>query len=321
MKGRRMALCGREKGYAKKFAEFANSRKDSLFAVHGFTDWDELTAYTKEHPVDILLLSEEYRIQISEDKGLGRVILLTEEEYREDDGYPAIYKFQPCTQILRQVLDIYAEQAPQALGMALRKEGMKRLGIYSPVGRTGKTGFALALGKEVAKRRRTLYLNMEEYSGFAALYPYEDGWTLSELMYFLKQGKKAFACKLEGVIQQIGDLDYIPPLRSPVELRHISREDWEALLDALERESRYEVVILDLSGMVNGLFEILDQCDVIYMPVEEDETARAKLSQYEETLGLLDLEHIMKRTKKLHVSREEGPEALGREESRRWIGL
>ena len=56
---------------------------------------------------------------------------------------------------------------------------------------------------------------MEEYSGFAALYPYEDGWTLSELMYFLKQGKKAFACKLEGVIQQIGDLDYIPPLRSP----------------------------------------------------------------------------------------------------------
>ena len=94
MKGRRMAVCGREKGYAKKFAEFANSRKDSLFAVHGFTDWDELTAYTKEHPVDILLLSEEYRIQISEDKGLGRVILLTEEEYREDDGYPAIYKFQ-----------------------------------------------------------------------------------------------------------------------------------------------------------------------------------------------------------------------------------
>ena len=53
MKGRRMAVCGREKGYAKKFAEFANSRKDSLFAVHGFTDWDELTAYTKEHPVII----------------------------------------------------------------------------------------------------------------------------------------------------------------------------------------------------------------------------------------------------------------------------
>ena len=320
MKGRQMAVCGREKGYAKKFAEFANSRKDSLFAVHGFTDWDELTAYTKEHPVDILLLSEEYRIQISEDKGLGRVILLTEEEYREDDGYPAIYKFQPCTQILRQVLDIYAEQAPQALGMALRKEGMKRLGIYSPVGRTGKTGFALALGKEVAKRRRTLYLNMEEYSGFAALYPYEDGWTLSELMYFLKQGKKAFACKLEGVIQQIGDLDYIPPLRSPVELRHISREDWEALLDALERESRYEVAVLDLSGAVNGLFELLERCDFIYTHTEEDETARAKLAQYEDTLKLLSLEQVLERTKKLPSADPSSAEFLAKTESRRWSG-
>ena len=320
MKGRQMAVCGREKGYAKKFAEFANSRKDSLFAVHGFTDWDELTAYTKEHPVDILLLSEEYRIQISEDKGLGRVILLTEEEYREDDGYPAIYKFQPCTQILRQVLDIYAEQAPQALGMALRKEGMKRLGIYSPVGRTGKTGFALALGKEVAKRRRTLYLNMEEYSGFAALYPYEDGWTLSELMYFLKQGKKAFACKLEGVIQQIGDLDYIPPLRSPVELRHISREGWGAWVGAVGRGSGYGGVILDLSGMVDGLFELLEECDCVYTPVEEDETARAKVSQYEDTLGLLELEHIMERTKKLCLSGGGGIEFLAKAESRRWSG-
>ena len=46
---------------------------------------------------------------------------------------------------------------------------MKRIAVYSPVGRTGKTGFALALGKEIAKKRRTLYLNLEEYSGFAGI--------------------------------------------------------------------------------------------------------------------------------------------------------
>ena len=320
MKERQIAVCGGERDYTRRFAEFANSREDSLFAVHGFTDCHELMAYTKEHSVDILLLSEEFLEQLPEQTA-GKVILLSEKEYREENGYPAVYKYQSCSQILRQALNLYAEHAQEPEGTALRAEAMKKVGIYSPIGRTGKTGFALGFGKETAKKHRTLYLNMEEYSGFTALYPYGDGWTLSELMYFLKQGKKAFACKLESVIQRMGGLDYIPPLRSPMELRTVGREDWEALLQALERESRYEVVILDLSGMVNGLFEILDQCDVIYMPVEEDETARAKLSQYEETLGLLDLEHIMKRTKKLRVSREEGPEALGREESRRWIGL
>ena len=321
MKGKQIAVCSKERDYARRFAEFANSKKDPLFAVHGFTDCGELTAYTKEHPIDILLLSEECQGQLPGDENLGKVILLSEKEYQEEGTYPAIYKFQSCSQVLRLAMDLYAEQAQETLGLALRAERIKRIGLYSPIGRTGKTSFALALGKEIAKRRRTLYLNMEEYSGFSALYPYGDGWTLSELMYFLKQGKKAFACKLEGVIQQIGGLDYIPPLRSSVELRHIGKQDWKALLDALERESRYEIVILDLSGMVNGLFEILDDCDLIYMLTEEDETARAKVAQYEDTLSLLDLEHIMERTQKLSMSGGGGIEFLAKAESRRWIGI
>lgn len=318
MKERQIAVCGAEADYAMRFAEFANSHRESLFAVHGFTDCRELTAYTKEHPVDILLLSEECLEQLSVNRNFGKVILLSEAEYRENGSYPAVYKFQSCSQILRQALNLYAEQSSEALGISLRAERMKRIGIYSPVGRTGKTGFALALGKELAKRKRTLYLNMEEYSGFHALYPYGDEWTLSELMYFLKQGKKAFACKLETVIQRMGNLDYIPPLRSPVEMRHVSREDWETLLTALEGQSRYEVAVLDLSGAVNGLFEILDQCDFIYMPTEEDETARAKLAQYEDTLSLLSLAHVMDRTKKLQLPAGPGLEALVKTEGRRW---
>ena len=138
-------------------------------------------------------------------------------------------------------------------------------------------------------------------------------------MYFLKQGKKAFACKLESVIQQLGALDYIPPLRSPVELRHISLEDWEALLEALERESRYEVLILDLSGMVNGLFELLERCDFIYTPTEEDEMARAKMAQYEDTMKLLSLEQVLERTKKLPAAHTSSADFLTKTKSRRWI--
>lgn len=318
MKGRQIAVCSRERDYARRFAEYANRRKDSLFAVHGFTDCGELAAYTKEHPVDILLLAEELSGEIPAQGEFGKIILLSEEEYQRDDRYPAIYMFQSCAQVLRQALDCYAEQAPAAIGVALRTNRMRRIGVYSPVGRTGKTGFALGLGKELAKKRRTLYLNMEEYSGFETMYPYGDGWTLSELMYFLKQGKKAFACKLEGVIQQMGSLDYIPPLRSPVELRHISSADWQSLLEAIERESRYEAVILDMGGVLDGLFELLEQCDWIYTPTETDEAAKAKLGQYEDTLRLLDMEYILDRTKIIQLTGYEGLELLARAEGKRW---
>ncbi len=321
MKGRRIAVCSEEEGYAESFAKFANSEREPLFAVHGFTDCEELTAYTKEHPVDILLLSEECLDRFFANENLGKVILLSEREYRKEEKYPAIYKFQPCSRILRQAMNFYAEQEPKPIGKTLRSGRMKRIGVYSPVGRIGKTGFALALGREIAKKRRTLYLNMEEYSGFTDIYPCDGEWTLSELMYFLKQGKSAFACKLEGVIQHLGSLDYIPPLRSPVELRHIGRQDWERLLEAVERESRYEVVILDLSGAVNGLFEILEDCDGIYTPVAEDEMAKAKLTQYEDTLSLMKLEGIVERTQRLSLSGKESPEFLAKVESGRWTKI
>lgn len=235
--------------------------------------------------------------------------------------FPVIYKFQSCALILRQVLDFYAERAPAGRGKALRTEKMKLIGVYSPIGRAGKTTFALALGKELAKRKRTLYLNLEEYSGFETLYPYADGWTLSELMYFLKQGKNAFACKLESIVQEMGGLHYVPPLKSPVELRHICLEDWERLLEALGRETGYERILLDLSGAVNGIFELLDRCDGIYTPICRDETGRAKLSQYEDTLKLLEMEEILKKTKQFLLP---GPgaelEELVRAEGRSWSG-
>ena len=125
-------------------------------------------------------------------------------------------------------------------------------------------------------------------------------------MYFLKQGKKAFACKLEGMTQKIDGVDCILQVRSPVELRSIRQEDWEQLLDVLEKESRCEAVILDLGGTVNGLFELLDACDWIYTPTNQEETAKAKFGQYEDTLKILELDEIMKRTTVLEASGKGG---------------
>ena len=319
MKRKQMAVYDREPDYTCRFAEYVNQRKEPLFLVHGFTDREELGNFVQENPVDILLTTPDTLEDVSQKENLGQVILLSDSEYPEEEpGYPMIYKYQSCERILRKVLDVYAEQARIAVGHALRLEDMTLIGVYSPIGRTGKTSFALAFGRELSKRRKTLYINMEEYSGFHILYPNGDGWTLSELMYFLKQGKRTFVWKLEGMVRQIGGLDYIPPLKSPRELRQVDLEDWEALLEALGRETNYEFVILDLDGLVNGLFELMERCEKIYMPVSQDEIAGAKLLQYEESLKLLDLEEILEKTKKIQISMGGDLEALARTEGEVW---
>ncbi len=322
MKRKQIAVCDREQDYTLRFTEYANRRRDPVFTVHGFTSCGELADYAKEHPVDILLISEGLSGEVKDRTPFGRIFYLSENEYPDKEAdRPRIYKFQSCPQVMREVLSCYAEETPAGPCAALRQGEMKLIGVYSPVGRIGKTSFALALGRELSKQKRTLYLNLEEYSGFSVLYPYGDGWTLSELMYFLKQGKNAFACKLESVVRQMGSLDYIPPLKSPVELRHISRKDWERLLEALGRESRYEMVILDMSGAVDGLFELLGHCDGIYTPIREDEVSGAKLCQYEETLRLLDLEEVLDKTKKFWMFQEKDLETFIQAEGRRWLDL
>jgi len=315
-----MAICSRERGYVQRFAEYANRCQASLLTVHGFTDSGEFSAYAKEHPVDILLLSEELAGELPKEKEYGNIILLSGDEYQASSQteYPVIYQYQSCPRILRQAVEICSAQIAVVPGRVLRAEKMKRIGIYSPIGRIGKTGFALALGKEIAKKKRTLYLNLEEYSGFADLYPAVGDWTLSELMYFMKQKKPAVGWKLDGMICTLGELDYIPPLRSPVEYENIKREDWKALMDLLEKESRYEVVILDLSGAVDGWYELLEECSGVYTPVETDETAAAKLRQYEETLKLMEREQILENSKRLELSAYDGLELLVKAEGKRW---
>lgn len=319
MRRKQIAVCDREASYTCRFTEYANQRKETLFSVHGFTEFSELADFVKQNDVDISLLSLEFAGEAAKNGRLGQVVYLSEEEYleRQPPG-PTLYKFQSCDEILRRILDLYAEQAPPGLGQVLRQEKMRLIGIYSPIRRTGGTSFALALGKELSKQRKTLYLNLEEYSGFQSLYPGGEGRSLSELLYFVKQEKGAFACKLAGMTRQLGGLDYISPLRSPVEFRQISREDWQRLLEILGRETGYETVILDLGESVAGLFELLEQCTLVYTPIEEDETARAKLFQYEETLRLLDFEDVLEKTKKLALPRGEELAALVREEGRLW---
>lgn len=320
MKRRQIAVCDGDLEYTIRFAEYANQQKNSLFLVHGFGSCETLLDYVKEHPVDILLLGAELAEEVLKKEQFAQVFLLVEEEYqREKPACPVILKYQSCRRILNRVLDTYADGSPGGFGTFWQAEKTKRIGIYSPVGRLGKTSFALAFGQALAKQKKTLYLNLEEYSGFETLYPYGDGWTLSELMYFLKQGKNAFTCKLQGMIQQIGGLDYIPPLKSPVELRHIGLEDWELLFGMLEKESPYEIILLDLSGAVHGLYEILERCDGIYTPISREDTAQAKLNQYEQMLKLLELEGILEKTQMFELLKGEELETFIRQEETRWI--
>lgn len=316
MKTRQILICDPDERYVLQFLNYVN-RKNTLFTARGFCNREELEASLEAGEEQrIILLSERFGRGACEVLSGKEVILLTEEPWQQEQN-KAVYKYQSGRKLLSQLFRLCAETDEEEKQVVIRPERMKCIAVYSPVGRCGKTDFSLALGKELSRKKRTLYLNLEACSGFQALYGDSEE-TLSELLYYLNQGKAAFPVKLESVVQKAGSLEYVPPFRVPGELCRIPGEEWKKLVKALERESRYEFLVLDPDSSVDGLAELLERCDMVYMPVKEDERAKAKILQYEKTLEALGLEHIREREERLCFGSYEELEAAAIACAERW---
>ena len=50
---------------------------------------------------------------------------------------------------------------------------------------------------------------------------------LSDLLYFVRQENGNLIYKMNSMVQTINNLDFIPPVRTPEDIRGTAWEDWE----------------------------------------------------------------------------------------------
>ena len=138
----------------------------------------------------------------------------------------------------------------------LEKKKMEVIGVYSPVGRTMKTTFALTLGQILAKKRACLYLNLEACSGFEYLLERSFDQTLGDLLYYQRLGSEQLITKMGSIVQSVNNLDYLPPVLSMEDIQSTTAQEWISLLQQIIDYSNYDVVILDLSDSVSQLYKV-----------------------------------------------------------------
>lgn len=215
---------------------------------------------------------------------------------------PCIYKYQAASKILQEIAVLMREPAKQKKE---KKTGQKKavqtkteglIGVYSPVHRIGKTGFALKLGEQLGEEQPVLYLNMEEYAGIDHYLPMKESGNLSDLLYYARQEDSLFGLRIGKLVAQRGSLDYICPMPVIRDLRQVRTEEWLELLEKIRNHTIYRTVILDLGDSIQGLFEILKCCDRIYSPVLNEAGAREKMAQYVDNVKRLGYEEILEHT-------------------------
>ena len=106
---------------------------------------------------------------------------------------------------------------------------------------------------------------------------------------------------MNSMIQTINNLDYVPPVQMPADIRTTAWQDWERLFQMLILDSSYEVIVLDIGCGIDENFQLLDMCKKIYMPVLSDAVSQCKIAQFENLVRIWDYPQILARTTKMHL--------------------
>ncbi|MDO4292298.1 MAG: hypothetical protein Q4C65_03605 [Eubacteriales bacterium] len=294
-----LAICDPEQEYAYRLVDALGSRSDFPFEILAFTSVDKLYGSLAEKPVQILLIAQPAFREEMRSWPVPRIILLQEEEAPSDESLACVCKYTSVLRIMKKITEV-AMEAGKLPPVVQTDHRVRIYGMYTPVGRSLQTTFALSMGQLLAKTRRTLYVNLECCSGLADMLGQRPEGELSRLLYYLQEPPGQFLNRLYQAAERINGLDMTPLAASGYDLYGMGREEWQHFLDALTG-SRYESVILDLSDGLQGLFDILRRCTRIYTIVREDAFAAAKLGQYETALREAEYGDVLERTRRVRL--------------------
>ena len=279
MKKRTIAICDRNERFVRKFSEYLASQETFPLEVAAFSDPGALQAAKFSEPPELILVSEELAPLAAGCSSAAKVCLLCDE--REPEEEERIWRFQSRDALMEDLLRQLPETAvPVPASLAFF--GTELLGVWSPLGRCGKTFFAVTLGEILAERNRTLYINMEDHPALSLLG--EDGWhmDLSDLIYQYRIAPDKVMAKLPHCVRHFDRLEYIPPAFSSGDLAGISGEEWSGFLSLLSEEGGYASIILDLGSRAGAVPEITGLCSRLYVPVLDDPVSAAKLARFRE---------------------------------------
>lgn len=283
-----IAIYDSEAAYALKLAEYFRLKNGLNYSVSVFTDYNSLKNYLSENDIDILLISEEFYMYIEELQNVCNLFILTDGNIDASlKQYTSLYKYQPADRLLRDIMSCYALSSSKEKIPVLTSASAKIIGIYSPVKRCGKTIFALSYGCIISMTENSLYINLEEYSGFSFFADNIPSGDLSDLLYFYRQNPSNVIKKLAALTRIYHNLNYIPPMQFSYDIKNMEGQDLINFIHTISETGQYQNIILDISDSLKDVPALLSICDKIFMPSTKDDISQLKIDEFFKSISTL----------------------------------
>lgn len=274
-----LAVYDRDRLYTERLGSFLRQRRELPFQVYGFSEAEALRQFSRKKEIAILLYAEE-EPRLLNGIPAGERILLSEDGMQDAAGH-AIYKYQAGDSLVRELLQRYGEDCAAAGGNDAGSAELYM--VFSPIGRSGKTGFSLELARVLSEDRRILFLSLEETGSPLSVSAGEKGKGLSEALYYFKEGNLDTA-KLLPLLREEQGLCVLPGMKNPDDLSLLNAQELSQFLRLLSELAPCDAIVIDTDPVISRFYESFSLCRRVFVPIQEDAASSGKLAVFQRFL-------------------------------------
>ncbi|MGE5328771.1 MAG: AAA family ATPase [Deltaproteobacteria bacterium] len=293
-----IVIADNDEEFIEAFERFLEKNYRERFQAVCITTSKYLNEYLKgtSKKIDILLIASVF-VPMSNMENVNTVIVMTDGRITTELGkFKTLEKYQGAQNLVRRIIDIYAENNPNEIHIPFSDKKTKIISVFSPNGGTGKTTVSIAAALRLAQRgEKVFYLNFESFSSTAAFLNCKSETNLSHVLYFLKEKSKNLSLKIEGV--KLKDLNsglyYFAPTDMPLEINEIDEDDAKELVNQLKAFKYYDYIIIDMPSVMDEknirLFQLCDSIIYIFTP---DRISQIKSFEFFKALGMTEKKEL-----------------------------
>ncbi|MBR4669710.1 MAG: hypothetical protein IKO84_03850 [Butyrivibrio sp.] len=323
-----LAICDTESRYCGRLDEYLRKNLNLSFDIHAFTQVSSLEDFAGKNIISLLVIAESAVAQLKKralEFGVKNILILDEElsvVREEEDSFDEspirgvnsehISKFSPASEIVYHILDFCTKSPEDFDSVGVRQSDGKGIviGLYSPISGCGQTALSIKLCEELSKHGKTMLLSFDDFSPLPMIFGTEAEGDLSDLLYYSECEKSKFCIYLEKLKRSANGFDYIPPAATAMQIKEINYQSLRNLTELMIKECGYEHVILDLSDLPEGLFDILRYCNKLITITGKTKADAYKLRRYDEVLSQNGYEDICAAGVKVSIPEGAGDKEL-----------
>lgn len=237
MKPYQVVIYDEEIDFAFSLMNYMNGLKEFSCMGIAFTDMEKVREYcSKDNKVDLLLLNQNATWEpITEDA--KRIPILWLNQGQDLVHKNSVYKYQSAENLLQAIIQQVGNPTKQSERYEI--DTCTVYGVYSPIGRCGKTNLARAICRY--QQGSSLYIGFETYQSFE-----EDGFMSQEFLYKMKVHSESIKELLERLQKDEYGVSMIPSAICYLDYRELVFEDIKWLLEQLREMKSYPTVVFDI---------------------------------------------------------------------------